>query len=141
MSTAWSLEEAHFNCSLFEPCEAWKVNPKAGASTCPKEPAREMRRKAKAGQWSALVLRQEAGGMRHYLDGKPVHCGDGLEIQMLEMKADDYGEYPVPQPKGIPVRYEAAFRSQQISWSLHRDVGGHEFTAVGETWHRFRWPK
>jgi len=31
-----------------------------------------------------LELRRELGGLRHYLDGAPIHCGD-----LLEMRTDD----------------------------------------------------
>lgn len=32
------------------------------------------------GTANTLELRPEPGGLRHYLDGEPVHCGDILEL-------------------------------------------------------------
>lgn len=30
---------------------------------------------------ASLEVRSEVGGLRHYLEGEPVHCGELLEIQ------------------------------------------------------------
>lgn len=124
----------HSLCSIHDPCEL------GTPSSCPRQPDRDRRALAKRGSWSALELRREPGGPRHYLDGKPVHCGAGLELQHTTLKTDDYGDFTVPLQVGTVVRYEASLRPS-ITWSLHAGVGGHEFAAVGEPWLRFRWPK
>lgn len=46
-----------------------------------------------------LTLRQEPGGWRHCLDGKAVHCGDGLYVCI----ADQW----------LPTRYEARWVNGQ----------------------------
>lgn len=124
----------HDDCSVHEPCSA------PSGRDCPLEPARQRRREAKQGEWSQLVVKREPGGLRHYLDGQPVHCGAGLELQSWEDKSDDYGEYTKVLQVGVSVRYEASFFTK-VEWSLHHYTGGHEFIAQGEAWHRFRWPK
>ncbi|MBK8002316.1 MAG: hypothetical protein IPK15_27405 [Verrucomicrobia bacterium] len=43
-----------------------------------------------------LILREEPGGYRHYLDGRPVHCGAQLELHVGG-----------PDGAWLPVRYEA----------------------------------
>ena len=42
-----------------------------------------------------LVLGEDGGGPRHFLDGRPVSCGSGLEMK-------------VPGDKWVRVRYEAS---------------------------------
>lgn len=95
-------------------------------------------RRAGAPPWSALIRRDEGvNGWRHYLDGQPIHCGTGLELQSIEWKADDYGEFTVRQPAGVRVRYETS--GDHVV--LYADIGGHEFTCGAEPWMRFRWPE
>lgn len=53
-----------------------------------------------------LILGRDAGGSRHFLDGEPVHCGTGLEMQ-------------VPGGKWVAVRYEASLARGDIRVSLH----------------------
>jgi hypothetical protein len=129
------VEDKHGKCSVHEPCEA------RDASSCPHEFTRRRRAQLKQGRWSALELRREVSGLRHYLDGKPVHCGASLELQHTEDKSDDYGEFTVPLQLGSSVRYEASWVGSELPFSLHRNVGGTEFTAAGELWMRFRWPE
>ena len=80
-----------------------------------------------------LDLRREAGGLRHYLHGIDVHCGQGLEL----LGVHD------PGGQAIPVRYEA---SQDyggppgIRATLYTAVGGHEFVARIHDEMKFRWP-
>jgi len=31
-----------------------------------------------------LVLRQDDGGWRHFLDGEPIHCGRGIEVRLRD---------------------------------------------------------
>lgn len=111
--------------------------------TCPPELARRRRREEKAahgGPWSALELRQEDSGPRHYLDGKAVHCGACIELQALGWRDDDYGSYTVPLNKGQLVRYEASLVTGNVRVTLHADVAGREFVAGLESGMRFRWP-
>lgn len=103
--------------------------------------AYKKREVAQKGRWGELVLTNGTGGLRHYLDGQPVHAGAGLVLQSVTFKDDDYGQYSVPLKEGTHVRYEAHFGNQQIGWSLFTSLGGHEFAAVGEGWMRFRWPE
>ncbi len=100
------------------------------------------RRAAGAPSWSLLERRHEHDDFRDYLDGKPIHCGTGLELQAIEYRSDDYGEYIVKLPTGARVRYELAWPpgSPERRVMLHGSIGGHEFVAVHEQWMRFRWP-
>jgi hypothetical protein len=93
------------------------------------------------GRWGELILTNGTGGLRHYLDGQPVHAGVGFVLQDVSFKQDDYGQYGCPLQTGTPVRYEASFRSDKVLWSLFTSLGGHEFSSVGEPWMRFRWPE
>lgn len=123
----------HSDCWFGEPCEIGKP------AECPKAIAAAKR--DKGAPWSPLVLHREPGGLRHYLDGKPIHCGSFLELQRVTFKADDYGEYAVPLQAGDVVRYEAAILDREIHATLHADVGGHAFTArIADEDLRFRWP-
>lgn len=47
-----------------------------------------------------LILGKDGGGLRHYLDGKPVHCGTGLLLGAERWDG---------KPLWIPVRYEASW--------------------------------
>lgn len=53
-------------------------------------------------------LRREAGGLRHYLEGKAVHCGMYLEVWL---GADDGSDDADSVGAWIPVRYEATPRA------------------------------
>lgn len=46
-----------------------------------------------------LQLHDGVGGVRHYLDGKPVHCGAALELE-LETGAWLHGRYETSGPIG-----------------------------------------
>ncbi len=77
-----------------------------------------------------LELRDESGGLRHYLDGRAVHCGDFIDVQL----GGSRGPW-------VCVRYEA---------SIHRDNGVSNSLAVclyavgGRIYYdqhaTFRWP-
>lgn len=101
------------------------------------------RRAAGAPSWSPLKRRREHGDFRDYLDGAPIHCGAGLELQSIEYRSDDYGEFTLKLATGVRVRYELAWppggADRQIV--LHGSIGGHEFTTMAEAWMRFRWPE
>lgn len=129
-------EEAHYGCSIHEPCAA------KDPARCPEEKYRRMIAQRDTGTpWSELEVRREPGGLRHYLDGRPVHCGTALELQAVEYKEDDAGDYTRALPRGAVVRYEATQNGVTINATLHRDVDGHEFGARCEAWFRFRWPR
>src|SRR5437868_4868265 len=97
------MKGAHPDCWFGEPCAEGKP------SECP--PALAAAKRDRGTPWSALDVRRETGGLlRHYLDGRPVHCGAGLELQRITFKSDDYGEYSIAMQEGTPVRYEARFR-------------------------------
>lgn len=125
----------HDLCSIHEPCAEHKPE------SCRYEPIRKKRAVEKQGGWGGLVARKEIGGMRHYLDGKPVHCGAGLLLQQTEDKSDDYGEYSVPLQRGTLVRYEASQDGKEIDVTLFLYLGGSEFTTSFQPWMRFRWPR
>lgn len=141
----------HDDCSFHD--EVCEVDP----ATCRHEAARQRRKREKQGGWSRLELRRDDGGLRHYLDGEAVHCGRGIELQAVEEKHDDYGEYSVPLQRGVVVRYEASLNrveqlhriaSKQLDAdelarrgvTLYTDVAGHEAVITFEAWLRFRWP-
>lgn len=124
---------AHSDCWFGEPCAD------GATESCPK--ARAEARRDKGVPWSQLETRREPGGLRHYLDGEPVHCGVTLELQTVEPKSDDYGEYLHASQRGVLVRYEATFQSDAIAGQMHVKVGGYSFGAAIESHMRFRWPR
>lgn len=126
------MNAAHGDCWFGEPCAIAKP------SECPKKIAEAKREKGTP--WAQLNLRAEPGGLRHYLEGKPIHCGYALELQRVTFKSDDYGEYSVPLQEGDVVRYEASQGGGKIHATLHAGLGGHEFNAGLEPSMRFRWP-
>jgi len=89
------------------------------------------------------VLDRDAGGLRHFVDGQPVHCGYLLELQSVERIYDDEGDWTLRYlDEWTPVRYEASlWRREECVVTLYADVGGH--TATLRHWEgmRFRWPK
>jgi hypothetical protein len=102
------------------------------------------RRRAGAPAWSSIVRGKDAGGDRDFLDGEPISCGSALELQSMEYRADDYGEFTVKLAGGTPVRYELAAPARNESRRqivLYASVGGHEFATSHEAWMRFRWPR
>lgn len=109
---------------------------------------RTAEREAKmAPPWGKIELRDGSGGFRHYLDGEPISCGTGLEIQAVEYRTDDHGGYDARLPTGAYVRYEiqhvkptkANPWGREIVW--YASVGGHTVTFAHEEWFRFRWPR
>jgi hypothetical protein len=125
----------HGDCSYREPCAIGR------AEHCPREPARELRRAARRQEWSALEVRHE-DGLRHYLDGRAVHCGEVIELQAIEERRDPDGNaYAYPLPHGVVVGYEASQDGRMIRVGLDADVGGRSFVAGLDDGMRFRWPK
>jgi hypothetical protein len=96
------------------------------------------RRREGAPSWSPIVRGTDAGGPRDFLDGEPIHCGDVIELQGIEYRGDDYGEYTVKKPTGARVRYELSRGDAVV---LYTSVMGHEFTSPLAPWMRFRWPE
>jgi hypothetical protein len=141
---AKQLEGAHDECWPGEPC---KVDPRA----CPHEEVRQRRAGLRGSEWGQLELRREGSGLRHYLDGEPVHCGAGLELQAIEYKSDDVGEFTTFLQRGRGVRYEASTlqvvsrdgrpQPSTLHAQLYTVVDGHSFVARAEAWMRFRWPR
>jgi len=138
---------AHRQCSPYTDEDNAEVTCEANEpSTCPAVQAARRWALAKEGSWSKLELRREHGDERHYLDGRAIHCGTGLELQAIEHRSDDYGEYVAVLQRGRRVRYETAWRGQTPETLdrrvvLHVGVDGHEFTSRMEGWMRFRWPR
>ena len=79
-----SAANAHDDCWRGEPCAIGKPE------ECP--PCIAEAKRDKGQPWSELIEGRDGGGLRHYLDGREVHCGDVLELQGMEPKGDDYGE-------------------------------------------------
>lgn len=125
--------DPHVECSIHD-------GDNCGAADCPPAIALRARAAQKQGAWSRLELRRDGGGHRHYLDGEPVHCGEQLELQATADRSDDYGEYEVPLPEGVTVRYEASLHDDEVSVTLHKYVGNHEFVTRMHAGMRFRWP-
>jgi hypothetical protein len=105
-------------------------------------------RRSGSPEWSPIVLGNDRGGMRDFLDGQPIHCGTTLELQAIEWKADDFGEFTLRTSTPVRVRYEVAWRwltgadkPTRPDVVLHADIGGHGFTTDLRGWMRFRWPK
>lgn len=104
------------------------------------------RRHSGAPSWGELELKTDAGGWRHFLDGEAIHCGSGLDLQAIEYKSDDYGEFSLRLSTGVRVRYEVAWLRNRVDdvavcpWRavLYHSTGGHTFTAPLEAWMRFR---
>ncbi len=119
-----------------------------GHTSCAHDPHHDAALRARAAgapNWSAIVRGQDCGGDRDFLDGEPIHCGASLELQTIERRGDDYGEYSIKLPTGVPVRYELAFsRDEEVTRKeivIYVGVGGHLFQTRHEAWMRFRWPE
>lgn len=89
-----------------------------------------------------LTLSTDAGGPRHFLAGRPVHCGDILELQEIERRVDDVGdEHIALVDRWVQVRYESQPDGQGgIVASLYAVVGGYVGTLRHWPSMRFRWP-
>lgn len=90
--------------------------------------------------WSELVLTRNAGGLRHQLDGRDVHCGTGLELQVVDEVYDDWGSYLRWLDRGVVVRYEASL-SIGGRVSLYSSVAGYDVVLEASPSMRFRWPR
>jgi len=74
---------------------------------------------------STLTLSNDGSGRRHFVDGKPVHCGTGLQW------SPDYGN------TWINVRYEANFSQEGVFPCLYMPDGSRLVPTVDS---KFRWP-
>jgi hypothetical protein len=117
-------------------------------ATDPKHTKALAARRSGARTWSAIEIRRERGDWRHFLDDQAIHCGAGLELQAIEWKSDDYGEFTVKLDEGVRVRYEVEWLRDRPAdgppWKpvLYVSMGGHSgFKGPLENWMRFRWPK
>ena len=135
------IESKHADCSPWDHGECQAGEPE----TCEKVAIyRKRQDEIETGAWRRLIPKREPGGWRHYLEGKPIHCGELIELQGFEWRSDDYGDYRIPKQAGFIVRYETAWRGLQADEPkviLYGYIGGHEFTApLGDSM-RFRWPE
>ena len=125
--------DAHRDCWFGEPCAIGKP------AECP--PCIAEAKRDRGTPWSELIERHEDGDVRHYLDGRDVHCGDVIELQGMEQRSDDYGDYGKRLPTGELVRYEASIaKDRHLFVRLFTRVAGFEFSAAADPWMRFRWP-
>jgi hypothetical protein len=106
------------------------------------------RRAAGAPKWHRIERREDGGGYRDFLAGHdssgrsvPVHCGEMLELQAVEWKDDDFGEYALSLDKGIRVRYEANLSCADGGITLYAFLDGHQFRLRYEAWMHLRWPQ
>jgi hypothetical protein len=100
-------------------------------------------RRAGAAPWFEIERGRDGGGDRDFLDGKPIHCGSGLELQILDHRSDDYGEYSVRLGSGVDVRYELSWeadRDGKRRIDLYTTLGGYEFAIAFDSFMRFRRP-
>jgi hypothetical protein len=128
-------------CDLF-------LHEHTGPCADPKHCEALKRRAAGAPKWHAIERRQDGGGYRDFLHGHdssgkavPIHCGETLELQAVEYKDDDFGEYMLYLDKGQFVRYEANLSSAEGAITLYASIAGHQFRTRCEPWMRFRWPQ
>jgi hypothetical protein len=90
----------------------------------------------KVGGWGKLERGRDAGGVRDFVDGEPIHAGSGLVLQNIKEESDDYGEFSIFLQEGTRVRYESGGKSP----TLYTMIGGHEFATAAAPWMRFRVP-
>ena len=120
-----------------------------GPCSDPKHREALQRRAAGVAKWYAIERREDGGGFRDYLGGHhsgessvvAIHCGEQIELQAVEYRDDDFGEYAISLDKGIPVRYEADLSCADGGIWLYTYVSGHQFQTRHEAWMRFRWPQ
>lgn len=88
-----------------------------------------------------LELREDGGGPRHFLDARPVHCGDVLELQARERVAvDGDGEEVFGYvDRWELVCYEARLDSPPVV-ALYGKLAGYAARLSYSHDMRFRWP-
>lgn len=106
----------------------------------PEHRAALARRREGAPEWYRIERANDGGGARDFLNGEAIHCGAGLELQVVEHHDDDYGGYTLRQRAGVPVRYEVDGPLQSGGKVvLYAELGGHTFRTQLDPWMRFRW--
>lgn len=91
-----------------------------------------------------LCLVREDGGWRHYLQGQPVHCGEGVELAGVDW-VEGIGDAPqrkLSSPRRwTRVRYESPLASEQKPPALlYTMVDGHSAIITADPGMVFRWP-
>jgi hypothetical protein len=129
----------HGGCSALKPCEVGRT------ASCPREHGRALRRAAQEMEWSAIELRQDAGDVCHYLDGRALHNGASIELQARESVCDaDKTWYWRPLPDGVRVFFSAHWdappKKHDLKATLEMNHAGHIFSAPLLDEMRFRWP-
>lgn len=126
-----------------KPCDLLLSEHDEDEGPCP-DPAHQAaleRRRAGAEPWSLLERVERFGDFRDHLNGEPIHCGEGLELQAQEIRTDDFGDYSIRLEKGIAVRYEVDWHPAGKRAVLYFDVFGLDFLKPIElSWMRFRFP-
>jgi hypothetical protein len=79
-----------------------------------------------------LVLSRDAGGWRHYLDGRAVFCGMALRLKRLCAGVEVEGG------RGTVVIYESTLRGPSAPAVLRFSDGSERFADKAD---RFEWPK
>lgn len=112
--------------------------------------------------WSLLSIRTDTDrvralssgieliyGERHYLDDRPIHCGDFLELQKIDTREDDFGSFTVYLQEGAVVRYEVEHGHGDIDGisvtyripTMYVGAAGRSFKAKIDHGCYFRWPE
>jgi hypothetical protein len=91
---------------------------------------------------SKLIKGNDAGGIRWFLDGEPVHAGTTLEILLeLNTRFDESGRVVGFTPLWVPVRLEFEFDTDGralMFWPSHGSNYAKSEVLDGV---RFRWPR
>jgi hypothetical protein len=125
-------------------CDEFLADHRADGSTCNDEQHRAALRRRAGGapSWHPIQRGRDGGGIRDFLEGRPITCGSSIELQALEYRDDNYGTYQLNLPTGVVVRYEVdgplGAGGQVV---LYGDIAGHDFTAKLHDGMRFRWPR
>jgi len=87
--------------------------------------------------WAKIDRRSD----RDYLDGMPIHCGDGLELRGIRY---DENEQIKPTDEVVRGRYELSSErdagNRRIPMFYTR-VGGYEMAMPIGSWMLLRWPE
>ncbi len=75
-----------------------------------------------------LELREESGGLRHYLDGRPVHCGTQLQLRVND------GEHA--NEVWVWARYESSLTRERPGVMLFTNFG----CVLPDAYSVLRWP-
>lgn len=88
-----------------------------------------------------LIKGVDAGGVRWFLNGKPVHAGTELEILLaLNPKYPELGGDPIDfEPLWVPVQIVFDFCADNQAIAVWPTCSAHMSSVVSEN-ARFRWP-